>query len=119
MMQSFKAKGNESIRLGRQNQAKNVQYYRDAINHYLQSIAWGEKIMPTDEDPPEGYVKDEKEKLAETKNEEHKDFTRKELNIYKSTLLANKAMAHMELKNWGYVIEDRYDDEARSDGLMC
>ncbi|GMI33046.1 hypothetical protein TrCOL_g2322 [Triparma columacea] len=106
MMQSFKAKGNESIRLGRQNQAKNVQYYRDAINHYLQSIAWGEKIMPTDEDPPEGYVKDEKEKLAETKNEEHKDFTRKELNIYKSTLLANKAMAHMELKNWGYVIED-------------
>jgi len=106
MMQGCKDKGNESMKLGKQNVAKNVQYYRDAINHYMQAIGWWDKIVPIDEDPPEGHIKDEKEKLAESRNEEHKEYTRKELDLYKSTLLSNKAMAHMELKNWGFVIED-------------
>ena len=107
MMAGFKEKGNNSIKLGRQNLAKNMQYYRDAINHYSQALAWAEKIMPTDEAAPEGFVKDEREARGEKNNDQHKDYTRKELDAYRSTLLSNKAMAHMELKNWGFVIEDR------------
>lgn len=57
-MLSFKSKGNESIKLGRQNEAKNIQYYRDAVNHYLESVGWCDKVVCVDdegyEEPKEG-----------------------------------------------------------------
>jgi len=101
LMLSFKEKGNKSVKLGRQNEAKNVQYYRDAINHYLESIGWCDKIVCVDDEdyepPKEGEEEDD---------DAPRSFTRAELTIVKSTLFSNKAMTHMELKNWGFVVED-------------
>ena len=49
MMLSFKGKGNDSIALGQQNKAKNIQYYRDAVNHYSLAIGWSEKVECRDD----------------------------------------------------------------------
>jgi tetratricopeptide (TPR) repeat protein len=91
-----KAKGTESFKNGKNNVAKNVQYYRDAINHYYNSFHWAEKVMP---DTPavdgDGVIM-----------EDLPIFTEDELNEFKSTVLSNAAMAHMQLKNWGYVRND-------------
>jgi len=51
MMVKKKDEGNKSFALGKQNAAGNVQYYRDAINHYSEALAWGEKIVATDAAP--------------------------------------------------------------------
>ena len=49
-MLDFRKKGNTSIALGRKNVAKNVQYYRDAVNHYYEAMHWANRIVPKDED---------------------------------------------------------------------
>ncbi len=99
LMITFKEKGNESMGLGRKNKAKNVQYYRDAINHYMEALGWADKVVPTD---GEGGASVD---LHET-NAKDRLFTAAELDKYKSVLLGNRAMAHMELKNWGFVVQD-------------
>ena len=33
-------------------------------------------------------------------------YTKEDLNLFKSTVLANAAMAHMQIRNWGHVRDD-------------
>ena len=107
MMAMKKDKGNESFKLGRQNKANNVQYYRDAINHYSEALAWADKVEPTDAKEADGEVSGGGD--TATNNDEDKavtKYTTIELSKYKSTIVSNRAMAHMQLKNWGFVIEN-------------
>ena len=39
VMLDFKKKGTDAFNNGKRNEAHNVQYYRDAINHYYEAIA--------------------------------------------------------------------------------
>ena len=106
MMLSFKVKGNDSIKLGQQNKAKNIQYYRDAVNHYSVAIGWSEKVECGD-DAEAG-----KDDVTQG-DDAARSFGRAELEKVQSVLYSNKAMAHTFLKNWGYVI----DDAAKATGL--
>jgi len=94
LMLACKKKGNDSFMDGKRNQVQNVQFYRDAINHYYEAFAWSQKVEPV-----ETAGANEAESGEQT-------FTEQELNELKSTLCANTAMAHMQLKNWGYVREE-------------
>jgi len=94
LMLSFKKKGNDSFVCGTKNKAKNVQYYRDAINRYYEAIAWAKKIIAfdsPDDFPPE----------SERKSDDPL-YTKGQLNEVISSLYANAAMAHLQLRNWGY-----------------
>ena len=94
LMLSFKQKGNDAFQDGKRNQVHNLQYYRNAINHYYEAFAWAQKVEPVQR----GGVADN--------NTEEKTYMEQELNEIKSTLYANAAMAHMQLKNWGHVRDD-------------
>lgn len=48
LMIQFKKKGNDKFLNGKKSAVKNVQYYRDAINHYYEAFAWAEKIESFD-----------------------------------------------------------------------
>lgn len=89
MMLDCKKKGNEAFLNGKRNEAKNVQFYRDAVNHYYESFAWGQRVEPIES--------------GTTPNREENTFTEDELDELKSTICANAAMAHMQLRNWGHV----------------
>lgn len=93
-MLDFKKKGNEAFMNGKRNEAKNMQYYRDAVNHYYEAFAWSKRIEHVSED-----------EKAQAENKEL-SFTEKELDEAKSVICANAAMAHMQLKNWGYVRDE-------------
>ena len=95
LMQQFKQKGNDAFANGKRNVAKNVQFFRDSINHYYEAIAWGLKAEPINEGD-----------IAQADTPEELIFSRKELDDYISTLHGNAAMAHMQLKNWGHVRDD-------------
>ncbi len=95
----FKEKGNKSIALGRKNEAGNIQYYRDAVNHYYEAIHWANRIVPKDED----FVPTIEELNAA---EDDPFFTEKELDEMRSIICSNCAMAHMLLKNWGFVRDE-------------
>lgn len=91
LLQASKKKGNEAFHNGKTNRAGNVQFYRDAINHYYQAYAWAQQAKAiTMED-----------KAADPDNNEL--YLEHELEEMRSTLCANAAMAHMQLKNWGHV----------------
>lgn len=96
-MLDFKKKGNDSFMDGKRNVAGNVQYYRDAINHYYQAFTAAQSISPVKPGytPPPGQTESD-----------DPVYTKEELDEMKSTLCANAAMAHMQLKNWGYVRDD-------------
>ncbi|KAL7536976.1 hypothetical protein ACHAXR_007515 [Thalassiosira sp. AJA248-18] len=98
-MLDFRKKGNESIALGRKNVAKNVQYYRDAVNHYYEAYHWACRIVPKDE----GFVPTPEEHAAAA---EDPYFTAKELDELRSIICSNCALAHMCLKNWGFVRDE-------------
>ena len=98
-MLDFRKKGNESIALGRKNVAKNLQYYRDAVNHYYEAFHWASRIVPKDED----FVPTPEELEAA---QEDPFFTEEELNELKSIICSNCAMAHLCLKNWGFVRDE-------------
>jgi len=91
-----KAKGTQAFLDGKKNVAKNMQYYRDAVNHYYESYQWAEAVTPgapaTDADG--------------TILEDIPIYTKEDLNLFKSTVLANAAMAHMQIRNWGHVRDD-------------
>jgi tetratricopeptide (TPR) repeat protein len=94
LMLSFKKMGNDAFANGRRNVAKNVQFYRDAINHYYEAIAWAEKIepmLPGD--------------LRAADNDDQ-TYTEQELNALKASLCCNAALSHSQLKNWGHSRND-------------
>eukprot|EP00559_Dactyliosolen_fragilissimus_P007802 CAMPEP_0184863548 /NCGR_PEP_ID=MMETSP0580-20130426/11560_1 /TAXON_ID=1118495 /ORGANISM="Dactyliosolen fragilissimus" /LENGTH=545 /DNA_ID=CAMNT_0027361941 /DNA_START=25 /DNA_END=1659 /DNA_ORIENTATION=+ len=94
-MNESKKKGNDAFANGKQNVAKNVQYYRDAINHYYEAFFWAEKVQPMTE-----------EEIRNAPDDDIPSYTEKQLDDFKSTVCANAAMSHMQLKNWGYVRDD-------------
>mmetsp|Transcript_26593 Transcript_26593/g.45396 ORF Transcript_26593/g.45396 Transcript_26593/m.45396 type:complete len:551 (-) Transcript_26593:64-1716(-) len=94
-MLEFRKKGNDSIALGRKNVAKNMGYYRDAVNHYYEAYHWASRIVPKDED----FVPTPEE-LAAADDDPY--FTEKELDELRSIICSNCALAHMCLKNWGF-----------------
>jgi hypothetical protein len=75
------------------------QYYRDAVNHYYEAYHWANRIVPKDDD----YVPTPEE-LAADEGDQY--FTQKELDEIRSIICSNCALAHMCLKNWGYVRDE-------------
>lgn len=114
VMLDFKKKGGDAFVNGKRNETNNVQYFRDAVNHYYEAFAWAQKVEPlehriaskssssndnNDDDTTKG-------KGLEPRKDDAPDYSEKELDEMKSTLLANAALAHMQLKNWGHVRDD-------------
>ena len=97
MMLNFKEKGNESVKLGQTNKAKNVQYYRDAINHYLEAIGWSEKVKCSD-DPEKGEGEGDVAADRDDESPAARSFTRSDLSKVQSILYSNKSMAHTFIK---------------------
>jgi len=96
LMNNSKVKGNDAFLRGKRNVVKNVQYYRDAINHYYESFYWAEQVKPGT-----APLDDNGKQIDETPY-----YTESELNEFKSKVYANAAMAHICLKNWGHVRDD-------------
>lgn len=94
LMLQFRKKGNEAFTNGKRNVAHNQQYYRDAVNHYYESLAWAEKIEPMQEGD-----------LAQADTDDP-TYTPEQLAQEKATICANIALMHMQLKNWGHVREN-------------
>lgn len=94
LMISFKKKGNDAFADGRRNEAKNMQYFRDAINHYHEAFAWAKKIEPMAAGD-----------LAQADTDEP-TYDEQELEELRSNLCGNIALAHMQLKNWGHVRDE-------------
>jgi len=107
-----KEKANEKLRLGRQNEARNFQYFREAVDCYAEAIGWSKQIKCTDE---EGYEMEVDGKPAHDKD---RTFTTAELGAYAASLYSNRAMAHVELKNWGFCIGDSKEALATLDGIV-
>mmetsp|Transcript_13186 Transcript_13186/g.18663 ORF Transcript_13186/g.18663 Transcript_13186/m.18663 type:complete len:558 (+) Transcript_13186:75-1748(+) len=105
LMLSFKKKGNDAFLNGKRNEAKNVQYYRDAINHYFEAFAWAQKVEPLESQQQDATNAASDNQENNKKENDDPVYTEKELDEFKSTLCSNAAMAHMMLKNWGHVKE--------------
>ena len=142
MMHKAKGKGNEAFATGQRNEAKNIQYYRQAINDYNEALAWAEKVVAVEIDgaadaadadaaaaaaaaavvvvpaettpppPPPTPPPSEPTRTpaitaapAAPAPDSKLSYTSGELALYKSVLFSNRAMAHMEIKNWGFVIQ--------------
>ncbi len=103
VMLEFKKKGTDAFTNGKMNEAHNVQYFRDAVNHYYEAFAWAQKIEPLEHKElarKGGIVKESKTMDDET------EYTEAELDEIKSNLYSNAALAHLQLKNWGHVRDD-------------
>ena len=98
VMLDFKKKGGDAFANGKRNEVNNVQYFRDAVNHYYQAFAWAQKIEPMEHQDPV-----QREKASKEMATENPEFTEAQLDEMKSTLCANAALAHLQLKNWGHV----------------
>lgn len=96
LMLSFKKKGTEAFGWGTTNKAKNMQFFRDAINHYYQAIGWADRVEPV----PNDHV------VTVDEESDEPVYTQVQLEEMKSILYANVAMAHMKIKNWGFVREN-------------
>jgi hypothetical protein len=94
LMLQFRKKGNDAFANGKRNVAKNMQYYRDAINHWYEAYAWALKIEPLKEGD-----------LAQADTDEP-TYDEKELNALRSTICANLALAHLQLYNWGHTRDE-------------
>jgi hypothetical protein len=112
VMLDFKKKGTDAFLNGKRNQANNVQYFRDAVNHYYQAFAWAQKIEPL-----EHKIQNKKEGIDTDKKvgTDDPEYTEAELDEIKSNLYGNAALAHMQLKNWGFV----RDDSKKVSHLSC
>ena len=91
LMLQFRKKGNDCFANGKRNEVKNKSYYREAINHWYEALAWAEKIQPM-----------QMGDLAQADTDDP-TYTETELNEVKSTICSNIAFAHLMLCNWGYV----------------
>jgi len=89
LMLQFRKKGNDAFTNGKRNQVKNMQYFRDAVNHYYESLSWADKIEPM-------LAGD----LAQADTDDP-TYTPDELKQVKSTICSNIALMHVQLKNWG------------------
>jgi hypothetical protein len=107
-MQECKQKATQAFMDGKRNQANNIQYYRDAVNHYYEAIAWAQKIESIEnmEATAKQNGSNAKEKSHKESKVEYQMFTEKELDDMKSTMYANAALCHLQLKNWGFVKTD-------------
>lgn len=121
-MQECKQKATNAFLDGKRNQVNNVQYFRDAVNYYYEAAAWANKIESVENQeahvkPTVGKVNGEKmgKCLSDKENNEstqkestqcQNSFTEQELDEIKSTLYANAALCHLQLKNWGFVKQD-------------
>ena len=76
-----------------------LKYYRDAVNHYYEAYAFSLRIQPKDDD----FVPTPEE-LIEADDEPF--YTLKELDKMRSVICSNCALAHMCLKNWGFVRDE-------------
>jgi hypothetical protein len=94
LMWQFRKKGNDAFANGKRNQVKNMQYYRDAINHYYEAYAWACKIQSMMEGD-----------LAQADTDDP-TYNERELREEKASICANLALAHMQLKNWGFVRDE-------------
>jgi hypothetical protein len=103
VMLDFKKKGTDAFMNGKRNEAKNVQYYRDAVNHYYDAFEWAQKIEPLEHQ--EQYKKEDG-KDVKPKAVDAPEYTEKELDEMKSNLCSNAALAHLQIKNWGHVRKD-------------
>ena len=90
LMLQFRQKGTEAFTNGKRNETGNVQYYRDAINHYQEALAWALKIEPMQEGD-----------LAQADTDDP-TYTESELNEQRSLLCSNIALMHWQLRNWGF-----------------
>ncbi|KAG7344820.1 hypothetical protein IV203_032351 [Nitzschia inconspicua] len=129
VMLDFKKKGTDAFLDGKRNQVHNVQYYRDAINHYYQAIAWAQKIEPIENqqamqqqqnstttnngtvdnnhDNTTQYNKNKDDKATQQNlHQQFQQYTEQELDNIKSTLYSNAALCHLQLKNWGFCKSD-------------
>ena len=94
LMLQFRKKGNDAFANGKRNQASNVQWYRDAINHYYEALAWANKIQPLQA----GDLA-----VADTDDQTYNET---ELDHERSIICANIALCHLQLKNWGHVRDE-------------
>ena len=94
LMLQFRKKGNEAFANGKRNQTGNAQYFRDAINHYHEALAWAKKIEPLQAGD-----------LAQADTDEP-TYTAAELDKERSAICANIALMHLQLKNWGHVRDE-------------
>ena len=95
LMLRAKRKGTDAFTNGKQSKVKNMQYYRQAVDHYYEAFAFAQGIIPVNEGD-----------IASPEDLDEGTYNDEELNSIKSVLLANAAMAHMQLKNWGHVRND-------------
>lgn len=114
-MKACKQKGADAFLNGKRNEAKNIQYYRDAINHYYEAAAWAGKIEPMEHQEAHkgerrtGKVGDEADKAEQKRLEREATFEKfkeSELDEIKSTLYSNAALCHIQIKNWGHAKTD-------------
>lgn len=103
VMLDFKKKGTDAFMNGKRNEAHNVQYFRDAVNNYYQAFAWAQKIEPLEQ--KEQAQRDGAAKETKTADEEP-EYKEAELDELKSNIYSNAALAHLQLKNWGFVRDD-------------
>jgi len=94
LMLQFRKKGNDAFADGKRNQVNNLQFYRDAINHYYEALAWANKIEPLQEGD-----------LAQADTDDP-TYTKEELDEQKSAICSNIALMHMQIKNWGYARDE-------------
>lgn len=95
LMLQFRKKGNEAFANGKRNEVKNMQFYRDAINHWYEAFAWAQKIQPLQAGGD----------LAQADTDDP-TYTEPELDDLKSTICGNIALAHMQLSNWGHTRDE-------------
>jgi hypothetical protein len=104
VMLDFKKKGTEAFLNGKRNENNNVQFFRDAINHYYEAFAWAQKIEPLEQQQQKNNQEEGGKK--ENKNDDEPQYMEAELDEIKSNLCGNAALAHLQLKNWGHVRDD-------------
>lgn len=106
-MKACKQKGADAFMDGKRNLAKNIQYYRDAINHYYEAVAWASRIEPIEHKQAHKGERNEKDDDAARKREEtFEEYKEAEIDEIKSTLYSNAALCHIQLKNWGHAKTD-------------
>jgi Cns1/TTC4 Wheel domain len=94
LMLQFRKKGNDCFANGKRNEVKNMLYYRDALNHWYNGMAWAQKIVPL-----------QMGDFAQVDTDDP-TYTEEELNELKSTICSNIALAHMMLSNWGHLRDE-------------
>ncbi len=106
-MKACKQKGADAFMDGKRNLAKNIQYYRDAVNHYYEAAAWASKIEPLEhKQAHKGERKSNADEAAIKREETFEVWKEAEIDEMKSTLFSNAALCHIQLKNWGHAKTD-------------